>query len=110
MGAGTVLALGPEPAGGSFSEHAQSTSGRLRGKDAQGLTPPSLPGEFSTPEQGDYDVIELPYQGETLSMLIASPFQRDAPLSALVAAIDSCLIAEWKSNMSAVTRLLVLPK
>ncbi|XP_034286701.1 plasminogen activator inhibitor 1 [Pantherophis guttatus] len=67
-------------------------------------------GEFSTPEQGDYDVIELPYQGETLSMLIASPFQRDAPLSALVTAIDSCLIAEWKSNMSAVTRLLVLPK
>ncbi|XP_013925382.1 PREDICTED: plasminogen activator inhibitor 1 [Thamnophis sirtalis] len=67
-------------------------------------------GEFSTPEQGDYDVIELPYQGEMLSMLIASPFQRDAPLSALVAAVDPRLIAEWKSNMSAVTRLLVLPK
>lgn len=57
-----------------------------------------------------YDVIELPYQGEMLSMLIATPFQLNAPLSALVAVIDTQLIAEWKSNMSAVTRLLVLPK
>ncbi|ETE58035.1 Plasminogen activator inhibitor 1, partial [Ophiophagus hannah] len=67
-------------------------------------------GEFSTPELGDYDVIELPYQGATLSMLIASPFRLDAPLSGLAAAIDPHLIAEWKGNMSAVTRLLVLPK
>lgn len=43
-------------------------------------------------------------------MLIASPFQQDAPLSALVAAVDPRLITEWKSNMSTVTRLLVLPK
>ncbi|XP_070585739.1 plasminogen activator inhibitor 1 [Erythrolamprus reginae] len=67
-------------------------------------------GEFSLPEMGDYDVIELPYQGGGLSMLIASPFQRDAPLSALAAATDSRLIATWKGHMSAVTRLLVLPK
>uniref|UniRef100_A0A670ZKC1 Plasminogen activator inhibitor 1 n=2 Tax=Pseudonaja textilis TaxID=8673 RepID=A0A670ZKC1_PSETE len=67
-------------------------------------------GEFSTPGLGEYDVIELPYQGATLSMLIASPFQLDAPLSALAAAIDPALLAEWKGNMSAVTRLLVLPK
>lgn len=74
------------------------------------LTLPSLPGEFSIPEQGSYDVIELPYQGETLSLLIATPFQPNAPLSALAAAIDTQLMAEWKGNMSAVTRLLVLPK
>lgn len=67
-------------------------------------------GEFSTPGHMGYDVIELPYQGEMLSMLIATPFQLNAPLSALVAVIDTQLIAEWKSNMSAVTRLLVLPK
>ncbi|XP_007440468.2 plasminogen activator inhibitor 1 isoform X2 [Python bivittatus] len=67
-------------------------------------------GEFSTPDQVGYDVIELPYQGEVLSMLIATPFQLNAPLSALAAAVDAQLIAEWKSNMSAVTRLLVLPK
>ncbi|KAM3820921.1 plasminogen activator inhibitor 1 [Vipera latastei] len=67
-------------------------------------------GEFSISEQGSYDVIELPYQGETLSLLIATPFQPNAPLSALAAAIDTQLMAEWKGNMSAVTRLLVLPK
>ncbi|XP_062992573.1 plasminogen activator inhibitor 1 [Elgaria multicarinata webbii] len=67
-------------------------------------------GEFSTPEGVEYDVIELPYQGETLSMLIAAPFKMDMPLSALTALIDVQLLAEWKRNMTRVVRLLVLPK
>ncbi|XP_077169019.1 plasminogen activator inhibitor 1 [Paroedura picta] len=66
-------------------------------------------GEFSTPAQVGYDVIELPYQGETLSMFIAAPFE-NAPLSALAAALDAQLVAEWKSNLLCATRLLVLPK
>ncbi|KAJ7313343.1 hypothetical protein JRQ81_004635 [Phrynocephalus forsythii] len=67
-------------------------------------------GEFSTSEQVDYDVIELPYQGEALSMLIAAPFEIDTPLSALTGTLDARLVAEWKRNMTTVTRLLVLPK
>uniref|UniRef100_H9G4Z2 Plasminogen activator inhibitor 1 n=1 Tax=Anolis carolinensis TaxID=28377 RepID=H9G4Z2_ANOCA len=67
-------------------------------------------GEFSTPEHMEYDVIELPYQGETLSMLIAAPFEVDAPLSALTAILSAHLVDQWKSNMTRVTRLLVLPK
>ncbi|XP_072833446.1 plasminogen activator inhibitor 1 isoform X2 [Pogona vitticeps] len=67
-------------------------------------------GEFSTSEQVDYDVIELPYQGETLSMLIAAPFEIDTPLSALTGILNAQVVAEWKSNMTRVTRLLVLPK
>ena len=58
----------------------------------------------------DYDVIELPYQGETLSMLIAAPFEIDTPLSALTGILNAQVVAEWKSNMTRVTRLLVLPK
>ncbi|XP_044282733.1 plasminogen activator inhibitor 1 [Varanus komodoensis] len=67
-------------------------------------------GEFSTPNQVEYDVVELPYQGETLSMLIATPFKMGTPLSALTAFLDSELVAEWKSGMMQVTRLLALPK
>lgn len=58
----------------------------------------------------EYDVIELPYLGETLSMLIAAPFEKDAALSALSGCIDARLVADWRSNMTRVTRLLVLPK
>ncbi|XP_060111590.1 plasminogen activator inhibitor 1 [Heteronotia binoei] len=66
-------------------------------------------GEFSTPEQVEYDVLELPYQGETLSMFIAAPFE-NTPLSALTAALSAQLVAEWKSSLLCATRLLVLPK
>ncbi|XP_054850996.1 plasminogen activator inhibitor 1 [Eublepharis macularius] len=66
-------------------------------------------GEFSTPEQVEYDVLEVPYQGEALSMLIAAPFE-NAPLSALTAVLSAHLVAEWKSNLLCATRLLVLPK
>lgn len=70
-----------------------------------------LPGEFSTPEQNvEYDVIELPYHGETLSMLIAAPFEKSVPLWALASIIDAQLVADWKRNMTMAARLLVLPK
>lgn len=70
----------------------------------------SCSGEFSTPEQVGYDVIELPYQGGALSMLVAAPFEIDTPLSALTSILNAQLVADWKSNMTLVTRLLVLPK
>ncbi|CAM4707195.1 plasminogen activator inhibitor 1 [Caretta caretta] len=67
-------------------------------------------GEFSTPDQVDYDVLELPYHGETLSMLIAAPYRREVPLAALTRVLDARLVGEWKANMTRVPRLLVLPK
>ncbi|KAL8176950.1 UNVERIFIED_CONTAM: Plasminogen activator inhibitor 1 [Gekko kuhli] len=66
-------------------------------------------GEFSTPEQVEYDVLELPYHGETVSMFIAAPFE-NTPLSALTAVLSAQLVAEWKNNLLCATRLLVLPK
>lgn len=67
-------------------------------------------GEFSTPDGVEYDVVELPYHGDTLSMLIAAPYQRNVPLATLTQVIDARLVGEWKSNMTRVARLLVLPK
>ncbi|KAI2662744.1 Plasminogen activator inhibitor 1 [Labeo rohita] len=37
-------------------------------------------GEFVTEDGVDYDVVELPYEGETLSMLLLIPFEKDVPL------------------------------
>ncbi|KAG8437833.1 hypothetical protein GDO86_008510 [Hymenochirus boettgeri] len=66
--------------------------------------------EFTTPDGEYYDVIELPYEGEELSMLIAAPYEKGVPLSAITDILTSELIAKWKVQMKRATRLLVLPK
>ncbi|XP_002941247.2 plasminogen activator inhibitor 1 [Xenopus tropicalis] len=66
--------------------------------------------EFTTPDGDFYDVIELPYEGEELSMLIAAPYEKNVPLSAITNILTPELIAQWKAQMKKVTRLLVLPK
>ncbi|KAM9111326.1 plasminogen activator inhibitor 1 [Pangshura tecta] len=67
-------------------------------------------GEFFTQDRVDYDVVELPYHGDTLSMLIAAPYRREVPLAALTRVLDARLLGEWKANMTQVPRQLVLPK
>lgn len=67
-------------------------------------------GEFMTPSGTDYDVIELPYHGETFSMYIAAPYQKRVPLSSLTNIIDIQLVNEWTMNMRLVKRQVALPK
>ncbi|XP_003469954.1 plasminogen activator inhibitor 1 [Cavia porcellus] len=66
--------------------------------------------EFLTPGGDYYDILELPYLGETLSMFIAAPYRKEVPLSAITSILDAELISQWKGNMTQRTRLLVLPK
>ncbi|KAL1768705.1 plasminogen activator inhibitor 1 [Sigmodon hispidus] len=66
--------------------------------------------EFSTPDGHYYDILELPYHGETLSMFIAAPYDKEVPLSALTNILDAELIHQWKGNMTKLPRLLILPK
>ncbi|XP_053320129.1 plasminogen activator inhibitor 1 [Spea bombifrons] len=66
--------------------------------------------EFLTPKGEDYDVIELPYEGGELSMLIAAPYEKGVPLSAITDILTPELIEEWKARMKMSTRLLMLPK
>ncbi|KAM4747596.1 plasminogen activator inhibitor 1 [Rhinophrynus dorsalis] len=66
--------------------------------------------EFTTPEGEFYDVIELPYEGDELSMLIAAPYEKGVPLSTITDILTPELISEWKSSVKKATRLLVLPK
>ncbi|XP_006859718.1 PREDICTED: plasminogen activator inhibitor 1 [Chrysochloris asiatica] len=66
--------------------------------------------EFSTPDGHYYDILELPYHGDTISMFIAAPYEKEVPLSALTNVLDAQLISQWKGNMTRLPRLLVLPK
>ncbi|XP_063786232.1 plasminogen activator inhibitor 1 [Pseudophryne corroboree] len=66
--------------------------------------------ECETPEGEFYDVIELPYEGEEFSMLIAAPYEKGVPLSTITDILTPELIQQWKTSMKRSTRLLVLPK
>ncbi|KAM3927073.1 plasminogen activator inhibitor 1 [Leptodactylus fuscus] len=66
--------------------------------------------ELETPEGVYYDVIELPYEGDEVSMLIAAPYEKGVPLSTITDILTPELITQWKNNMRRSTRLLVLPK
>ncbi|XP_076145232.1 plasminogen activator inhibitor 1 [Alosa pseudoharengus] len=67
-------------------------------------------GDFVTPEGVDYDVIEVPYEGDALSMLLVSPFERDVPLSALTGELRSHRLKEWKQEMRKLNRQLAMPR
>lgn len=68
------------------------------------------PGEFVSEEGIEYDVIEVPYDGDSLSMLIISSFERDVPLSALTKELSSNKIQEWREKFRKVNRELVIPR
>ncbi|XP_040886689.1 plasminogen activator inhibitor 1 [Toxotes jaculatrix] len=67
-------------------------------------------GEFVTADGVDYDVIEVPYEGDSLSMLLVSPFEPEVPLSTLSADLSSQRIHKWKAEMRSVRRQLAMPR
>ncbi|XP_053715915.1 plasminogen activator inhibitor 1 [Synchiropus splendidus] len=67
-------------------------------------------GEFVTAEGTDYDVIEVPYEGDSLSMFLVSPFESEVPLSTLSAELSSQKIPQWRAEMRNVKRQLALPR
>ncbi|XP_063322160.1 plasminogen activator inhibitor 1 [Pelmatolapia mariae] len=67
-------------------------------------------GEFVTADGVDYDVIEVPYEGDLLSMLLVSPFEPEVPLSMLSADLSSQKIRQWRTELRNVRRQLALPR
>ncbi|KAM9827827.1 plasminogen activator inhibitor 1 [Neosynchiropus ocellatus] len=67
-------------------------------------------GEFVTADGTDYDVIEVPYEGDFLSMFLVSPFDSEVPLSTLSAELSSQKIHKWRAEMRNVKRQLALPR
>lgn len=67
-------------------------------------------GEFVTADGVDYDVIEVPYEGNSLSMLLVSPFESEVPLSVLSADLSSQRIQQWRKELRNVKRQLAMPR
>ncbi|CAN9509798.1 unnamed protein product [Ophioblennius macclurei] len=67
-------------------------------------------GEFVTADGVDYDVLEVPYKGDSLSMLLVSPFEPEVPLSALSGHLSSQQIRQWRAELRSVKRQLALPR
>lgn len=67
-------------------------------------------GEFVTADGVDYDVIEVPYEGDSMSMLLVSPFEPEVPLSTLSADLSSQKIKQWRMELRNVKRQLAMPR
>ncbi|TMS02441.1 plasminogen activator inhibitor 1 [Larimichthys crocea] len=67
-------------------------------------------GEFVTADGVDYDVIEVPYEGDSLSMLLVSPIEPEVSLNMLSVDLNSQKIRQWRSQMRNVKRQLAMPR
>lgn len=63
-----------------------------------------------TAEGIDYDVIEVPYEGDSLSMLLVSPIEPEVPLSKLSIELSSQRIHQWRAELRNVKRQLAMPR
>nr|DBA26010.1 TPA: hypothetical protein GDO54_010324 [Pyxicephalus adspersus] len=66
-------------------------------------------GSASTPSGLWYNVIELPYHGGTVSMLVALPTDENTPLSAIIPHISTKTLQSWMT-MTPKRVQLILPK
>ncbi|XP_053165065.1 glia-derived nexin [Hemicordylus capensis] len=67
-------------------------------------------GTTSTPNDLWYNIIELPYHGESISMLIALPTESTTPLSAVIPHISTKTIQSWMTTMVQKRVQVILPK
>ncbi|MBN3295709.1 glia-derived nexin [Amia ocellicauda] len=67
-------------------------------------------GYARTPNDLKYVVIELPYHGNTISMLIAMPSEEDTPVSAIIPHISTATIQSWMKLLTQRKVRLLLPK
>uniref|UniRef100_A0A3B5L6E3 Serpin peptidase inhibitor, clade E (nexin, plasminogen activator inhibitor type 1), member 2 n=1 Tax=Xiphophorus couchianus TaxID=32473 RepID=A0A3B5L6E3_9TELE len=66
-------------------------------------------GIATTPQEVKYRVIELPYHGNTISMLIVAPVD-DAPLSSIIPHISTATVQSWAKLMHMKKVRLFIPK
>uniref|UniRef100_A0A8C7HHV7 Serpin family E member 2 n=1 Tax=Oncorhynchus kisutch TaxID=8019 RepID=A0A8C7HHV7_ONCKI len=67
-------------------------------------------GLASTPQGLNYKVIELPYHGNSISMLIALPSEEDTPLGDVIAHISTATVQSWTKLLHQRKVRLLLPK
>ncbi|XP_020492478.1 glia-derived nexin [Labrus bergylta] len=67
-------------------------------------------GVATTPQGLKYKVIELPYHGGSISMLIVLPLEEDTPLSRVIPHISTATVHSWTSLMHPRKVRLLIPK
>lgn len=67
-------------------------------------------GTATTPQGVKYRVIELPYHGNTISMLIVVPSDEDTPLSSVIPYISTATVQSWADLMHMRKVRLLIPK
>ncbi|CAK6965428.1 glia-derived nexin [Scomber scombrus] len=67
-------------------------------------------GLATTPNGLKYKVIELPYHGNTISMLIVLPSEEDTPLSSVIPHISTATVQSWSKVMHMMKVRLLIPK
>ncbi|KAM7399741.1 hypothetical protein PAMP_018989 [Pampus punctatissimus] len=67
-------------------------------------------GMATTPQGLKYKVIELPYHGNTISMLIVLPTDEDTPLSRVIPHISTATVQSWTTLMHMRKIRLLIPK
>ncbi|XP_031716371.1 glia-derived nexin [Anarrhichthys ocellatus] len=67
-------------------------------------------GIASTPQGLKYKVIELPYHGNTITMLIVLPSEEDTPLSRVIPHVSTAAVQGWSKLMSMRKVRLLIPK
>ncbi|XP_072315858.1 plasminogen activator inhibitor 1 [Eucyclogobius newberryi] len=67
-------------------------------------------GEFVTADGVDYDVIEVPYEGDSLSMFLVSPFEPDVPLNVLNTELSANTLRRWREGLRRLKKQLAMPR
>ncbi|KAM8976402.1 serpin E3 [Pelodytes ibericus] len=67
-------------------------------------------GQFETPSLERFTVVELPYLGNTVSMFVVRPTDRNAPLSCIESSLTSKSIDLWTSTMKRIKMDVFLPR
>ncbi|KAM3861877.1 putative serpin E3 [Diretmus argenteus] len=67
-------------------------------------------GQFRTASEQRYTVLELPYVGHSLSLLVALPSDRKTPLSSLESQITPRQVASWDTGLRRMKMDIFLPR
>lgn len=71
---------------------------------------PPPPGQFRTPWDQRYTVLELPYLGRSLSLQVVLPSERKTPLSSLEAQLSARQLASWDAGLRRTKMDVLLPR
>lgn len=67
-------------------------------------------GMATTPEGSKYKVIELPYHGDNITMVIVVPSEEDTALSSITPHISTATVQTWSKLMHMRKIRLFIPK